>query len=839
VSLATGTRLGPYEVISRLGAGGMGEVWRARDSRLQREVAIKVLPPELGSDAGRLKRFEKEARSASALNHPNIVTIYDIGQSDSVSWIAMELVEGKTLREVLFAGALPVKRVLSIGAQVADGLARAHEAGIVHRDLKPENVMVTKDGRVKILDFGLAKLTYTGVESGEGTNIATETGTGAGVILGTVGYMSPEQASGQPVDYRSDQFSFGSILYELLTGSRAFVGKTGVDTLSAILNDEPAPIAKLNPQAPTPLRWIAERCLGKAVEDRYASTLDLARDLAGIRDHLSETGVTAAVSSAPAPRRRRALLAGGAVLATAIIALAALIAGKKLAHLPLPSFHQLTFRRGYVGAARFAPDGQTIVYSPSWEGQPIELYETRIGGPESRPLGLKGAVLSVSTSGEIALGLPGLTLAVVPLGGGSPRELLEKVTEADWSPDGKSLAVIHKVAGRNRLEYPIGKVLYETTNRIDNLHLSRKGDSIALRELTGVFVVDLAGKKKPLGIRTYEFGWSPEDDELWFLDIGGGQSELRAVSRAGRQRSIARLPGAFQLDDISRDGRMLLEHLSGRGEIECLVPGEVHPRSLSWFDSSWAADLSDDGKTLLIDEVDRGEAFLRTTDGSPAKRLGEGKALSLSPDGKWVLARRTSPPNLILLPSGAGQTRVLRNKTFESYSFAEWLPDGKRFLFSGTERGHQNRLYVEDLATETARAVTPEDVGLGFPVPPRAVSPDGKWAFAGGNESWSLYPIEHDTGSGPRLVKGMSKGDLPIGWTADGESLFIQDEQENPAGVYRLDLTTGRRRLFREFSPSDPAGIRASIVHVTPDGKAWAYTYLRTLSDLYLAEGVK
>src|SRR5438067_12177815 len=225
--------MGPYEVLSRLGAGGMGEVWRARDSRLNRDVAIKVLPTDLGSDAGRLKRFEKEARSASALNHPSIVTIYGIGSSDSVSWIAMELVEGKTLRELLFAGALPVKRVLVIAGQVADGLARAHEAGIVHRDLKPENVMVTKDGRVKILDFGLAKLTYAGVESGEGTNIATETGTGAGVILGTVGYMSPEQAGGQPVDYRSDQFSLGSIVYELATGKRAFQ-KTAVDTLSAI-----------------------------------------------------------------------------------------------------------------------------------------------------------------------------------------------------------------------------------------------------------------------------------------------------------------------------------------------------------------------------------------------------------------------------------------------------------------------------------------------------------------------------------------------------------------------------------------------------------------------------
>src|SRR6266496_235179 len=202
MTLAAGSRLGPYEVLSPLGAGGMGEVWKARDTRLGREVAIKVLPAEVASDPSRLKRFEKEARSASALNHPNIVTIYDIGSHDSVAFIAMELVEGKTLRELLFAGALPVKRVLGIAAQVADGLARAHEAGIIHRDLKPADVMV------KIPDFGLAELNYTGADSSEGTNLPTETGTGAGVILGTVGYMSPEQASGQPVDYHSDQFSF-------------------------------------------------------------------------------------------------------------------------------------------------------------------------------------------------------------------------------------------------------------------------------------------------------------------------------------------------------------------------------------------------------------------------------------------------------------------------------------------------------------------------------------------------------------------------------------------------------------------------------------------------------
>src|SRR5262249_9976209 len=297
--ISAGSRFGPYEVVAPLGAGGMGEVWRARDERLGREGAGKVLPDEGSSDAGRLKRFEKEARAAAALNHPNIVTIYDIGSAESVSWIAMERVEGKTLRELLFAGAMPTKRLLSIAAQIADGLATAHQAGIVHRDLKPENVMVTKEGRVKILDFGLAKLTGKETGSAEGVSrLPTETGTSPGVVLGTVGYVSPEQAGGQPVDFRSDQFSFGSILYEMATGKRAFQKGTAVDTLSAILHEEPKPLAETAPEAPEPLRWIVESCLAKDPDERYGSTRDLAPDPATIPDRVSQPSCPAAALSA-------------------------------------------------------------------------------------------------------------------------------------------------------------------------------------------------------------------------------------------------------------------------------------------------------------------------------------------------------------------------------------------------------------------------------------------------------------------------------------------------------------------------------------------------------------
>ncbi|HEV3205804.1 MAG TPA: protein kinase [Terriglobales bacterium] len=285
MTLAPGTKLGPFEIIARLGAGGMGEVYRARDSRLDRGVAIKILPGAFSGDSDRLRRFEQEARSASALNHPNIVTIYELGQEASTRYIAMELVEGKTLRDLLVSGLLPVRKVLEIAVQVAEGLAKAHEAGIAHRDLKPENLMVSNDGFVKILDFGLAKLT---LPSGGAPDACTTLATQAGVVMGTVEYMSPEQAGGSQLDFRSDQFSFGLVLYEMVAGRRAFQRNTAAETMVAILREAAEPIGVLNPHAPAPLCWAIEKCLAKEPEKRYASTRDLARELAALRDRFSD-----------------------------------------------------------------------------------------------------------------------------------------------------------------------------------------------------------------------------------------------------------------------------------------------------------------------------------------------------------------------------------------------------------------------------------------------------------------------------------------------------------------------------------------------------------------------
>ncbi len=846
--LAAGSRLGPYEVVAPLGAGGMGEVWKARDTRLGREVAIKVLPAEVAADPSRLKRFEKEARSASALNHPNIVTVYDIGVSDSVSYIAMEKVDGKTLREVLFSGPLPVKRLLQVGAQIADGLARAHEGGIVHRDLKPENVMVTKDGLVKILDFGLAKLTQTSSGSDEGSQLPTETGTSPGVVLGTVGYMSPEQAGVQRVDFRSDQFSFGSILYEMATGRRAFQKGTAVDTLSAILHEDPKPVAQINPEAPAPLRWIVERCLAKEPGQRYASTEDLARDLASVRDHLSEAVAPGPTLATPASRTRRGLFATGLALAFAVVAAAALLTGRHLVRQPPPRFQQLTFRRGAISCARFAPDGRTVVYSAWWQGKPLELFTTRPGTPEPRSLGLPPAdVLSISSSGEMAIALrerPSFNamLARVPLAGGAPREVLENVGEADWTPDGKSLAVARQVAGKRQIEFPIGKVLYEAAGPLYRVRLSPRGDQIAFQEGDQISVVDLRGVKKDLSRvrKASGFAWSASG-EIWFVNITGASCEILAEVPGGRRRLLFSMPGEFDLQDVSRDGGILLERDLPSWETVGVSAGDPLERNLTWLDGTVLADLSSDGKVLLSTESgtgggEAGAVYRRAMDGSPAVRLGEGQALALSPDGKWALALLPTS-QVALLPTGAGEARPLPGGgiVFRSGAF---FPDGKRVLLTGNEPGHGNRLWVQDTSGGKPRSFTSE--GVFFPVATNPISPDGKLIAAlGPDRICSLYAVEEGAASPPRPIPGAAPRESALRWSRDGHSLFVR-KAGSPASVYRLELSSGRRELWKEFQPAEPlGGGQVTNIVPTPDGQSWAYTYSRYFSDLFLLEGLE
>lgn len=867
--LGRGTRLGPYEILAPLGSGGMGEVYRAKDERLGREVAIKVLSGDVAADSERLRRFEKEARSASALNHPNIVTIHDIGSFEGISYIAMEKVDGQTLRE-LVNGPLAIKRLLPIATQVADGLAKAHDAGIVHRDLKPENVMVTKDGLVKILDFGLAKLTAKGSGSGEGAKLPTMTGTTPGIVIGTVGYMSPEQAKGEALDFRSDQFSFGSMLYEMATGKRAFAKKTAIDTLGAILNEEPEPIASHNPRIPTPLRWIVERCLAKEARNRYASTEDLARDLATVRDRLSETtsGSGASLGVKPAVRRRL-----GWMVAAALLFLGGgighVVATKTFRVQP-PKFTPITFNRGWITSAKFTPDGLSVVYSARWEGKPLELYSTRLGNPESVPLGLPPAhVLSIARNGEMAILMEPLldrgtfdigTLARAPLGGGAPRQISRSVSDADWGPNGQ-LAVLRWTEDETRqvLEYPAGRALYEVRRPKEGSsaawmgcpRVSPDGRLVAFIEhgldYSGALaVVDLAGRKRAISAgwnAVWGLDWSSGGDELLFTasrtDTPG--MAIRAVNLSGKERVVVTSPGLFLLFDLSRDGRLLTSREAWRVTTVFGGQGLERERDLSWSDTigSDPAGLSADGKTLLFACGDFG-ACLRGTDGGPVTRLGPGFPIGLSPDSKWISAQSGGSEVLTLIPTGPGEPRPLSLPGLESIfvSLTRWFPDSQHLVVSAKRGKEDRRCFLVDLVGGVPRPVSPEGTGVGkgldcWP------SPDGKWVTTrDGDDTLVLYPV--DSGE-PRRIGGLVRNDRTVGWSADSRSLYIQTlDPEWPIRVFRLDIQTGRRVPWKELAPSDPAGVvnpqGGTNVRITPDGKFYMFAFRRFLSELYVVD---
>src|SRR5262245_9787729 len=349
----------------------MGEVYRARDPRFQRDVAIKILPPGLASDADRLRRFEQEARAAGALNHPNVLAVYDLGTAESgAPYIVAELLEGETLRGRLAAGALPQRRAVEYARQIAQGLAAAHDKGIIHRDLKPENLFITEDGRVKILDFGLAKLVQPDPAPAQQTAAPTASlGTEPGVVMGTVGYMSPEQVKGQAADHRSDIFSFGTILYEMLSGRRAFKGDSNVETMSAILKEDPPDLVETNRNVAPALDRLVRHCLEKSPAQRFQSARDLAYDLEALS---GVSGTPSAAVAAITTKSRRPLWLGLAALGIATAIAAAYYAGahRRGARVADLVLRRLTFRRGIVLGGRFAPDGKTVVYSASWEGQP-------------------------------------------------------------------------------------------------------------------------------------------------------------------------------------------------------------------------------------------------------------------------------------------------------------------------------------------------------------------------------------------------------------------------------------------------------------------------------------
>jgi Tol biopolymer transport system component len=853
--LSSGTKLGPYEIVAPLGAGGMGEVYRARDVRLKRDVAVKVLPASFSADADRLRRFELEAEATGQLNHPNILAVYDVGTHDGSPYVVSELLEGETLRERLAGGLLPARRALEYARAIATGLAAAHEKGIVHRDLKPENVFVTSDGRIKILDFGLAKLTQPESAGGPRTDLPTAPqGTEPGVVMGTAGYMSPEQVRAGPVDHRSDIFSFGAIVYEMLSGQRAFRGDSSIETMNAILKEEPPELAVAGRNVPPGLDRIVRHCLEKSPALRFQSARDLAFDL----ESLSE----ATGSPGPAVRRRtkrpRFYVAAATLLALGAATLA-FIAGRGVRSAPLPKFQRLTFRAGTPFTARFAPDGQTIVYGAAWEGQPFRLFSTLPGGAESRPLGLPPAlVTSISHRGEMAIVLapagPNLlgTLARVPLAGGAPRSVLDGVRNAAWAPDGETLAVSVAGGGGERIEYPIGKTIYETAGFVYDMRLSPDGNYVAIEETRPltfqggagwIGFIDRAGKRTTVHegwVRNCGVAWLPGGKEFVFAipDSSGSYREIYAASLAGKKRLLARFPGAMTMHDVSRDGRLLFSRDEVRIQTLGGFEGGRTERVISWLDESMAADLSVDGRYVLLSEIGggggaKGAVYLRPTDGADAVRLGDGRGLALSPDGEWALATSNERPELFLYPTGVGQRRTLPVSGFESFQSARWLTDGKTVFFNANVRGRVTQCYILDLSGGAPRPVGPEG---GFC---RASSPDGKWlAVTGPQRDLSLLSVD---GTAPaRPVRGWTRGATVLQWSGDSQSLFLTTETELPMSIRRLDLQTGGTELVKTLVPPDTAGVQTIAAPiVTRDGRTYAYTYIRLLGDLYVAEGIK
>jgi Tol biopolymer transport system component len=884
-------KLGPYTLRGLIGKGGMGEVYRARDDRLGRDVAIKVLPAEVSHDAGWLERFQREARAAGGLNHPNIVTVYDVGEADGAPYVVTELLEGTTLRERLRNGPLPFRKALALAIQIAEGLTAAHAKGIVHRDLKPENLFITKDERVKILDFGLAK--HVAPTGGADATAAAEVGlarteapgTQPGAVMGTVGYMAPEQVRGDATDTRSDIFAFGAVFYEMLAGRRAFTGPTAVEIMTAILKEEPADLAGASSTVPPVVERVVRGCLEKSPESRFQSARDLVLSLHVIE--AAGTSNTGGSTATPALRARQAqgqlgLLVAlvvavgvfevGRLTATrspTVTAAASAQAFPDSAPASIPAFKRLTFRGELINQARFGSDGKTVVYSATIGSNPENIFLTTTDAAGTRSLDHPNcALLSISRDDQIAFAQRSddtspsgtITLEAVRMLGGIPRQLGQSVTEADWSPDGSLAASVLQVAPEmtSSLEFPLGTqiVAPRPATLIGFLRVAPDGQHVAYSLLDAtspiresIHVVDRSQHDQLVADNwkaTFS-AWGPGGKELWVSGANpGGIDGLWAVAMNGTARLLARVPGELTLEDVAPDGRALITvstpspskvlYLGPDGASHEIVAGQ----------SPHLLDLASNGKSLLLEDAssnaptsDGGaDLIVAHPDGSAPTMVGRGIFATLSPDGSRLAV--VSPAfDVAIVPVGGGPSVPLSGMPPGLKSVA-WFPDGQRVLIN-QNLADKSGLYAQ-ASGGGAPTLLPSSSGLLVSMA-HPFSPDGSQILAVkfGQSAGALtrQVVLYSVKDGSQTMVAGLNGDDPLCFTPDGKHLLVEHTDPVDTSVFHiqeLDLASGARRAIKDVRTQSDG---REDVFITPDGQDIVYTQAVRNDTLYLMTGLR
>ncbi len=864
----------------------MGEVYRAKDTRLGRHVAVKVLPEEFATHPERMRRFEQEARSASALNHPAIITIYDVGVIGSNAYIAMEYVEGKTLAALLNAGKLPLKKVVTLASQFADALAKAHEAGIVHRDLKPENLMITTDGFLKILDFGLAKLTKPSME------VSTlQTQTSAGLVLGTAAYMSPEQAAGKSVDFRSDQFSFGSILYEMVTGSRPFSKNTAVETMTSIIRDQAEPVSSIAPVVPGPLRWIIERCMAKDPDERYASTRDLARDLQSLRDHFAEiTSSSDAAQSLQATKSKRSLM-------FPFVILMALAAGAALTYwlTRTPSQNPAVFRTltysGSDSSPTVSSNGQLVAFRSDRDGIPrIWLKQLKGGnevaitsGPDDLPrFSPDGSVLLfIRNEGSAA------SLFRVPVLGGEERKIIDDVRSADWSPDGKEIAFIRWKASQGNPDSefyviePDGSGLREIAvikeRQLQSLRWSPDGRYLVATVIIqgnygsrdAIALIDVQNKKTQWTLSSYNWPtsavWTGTKNQIAYFipETGVALFQLRGDStlflhdvETGKRKPVFWAQSAGEIMDIAGKGSIVMHSASLRENLrKIMLSGKEESAGSSWLTRGNSCNrqpvYSPDGSRILFSSnmaanLDLWEV---STESLALRRITEDAAgdwdPSYSPDGKHILWSSNRGGHFEIWMAntdGSGARQVTKDGV--DAENPGMTPDGKWIVYNSYNpdlkvRGIWKIQLDGSGATRIAAGLTqwPE------------ISPDGRYASYGFykqslNDSFTYERVvEIATGAEVPFEIKVSNRDRVGGrmrWMPDGKSIvFIDEDDKGNWGLFAQDFIPGKdtHTSRRKLTGSD-ADRKIDTFTISPDSSTIVIAEVEILSSLIMAHGI-